>query len=32
LEPRPSFEEMIRRMVDSDLALLERGVPQQQAG
>ena len=31
-EPRTSFEEMIRRMVDSDLALLEAGVPQKQAG
>jgi GDPmannose 4,6-dehydratase len=30
--PRTSFDEMIRRMVDSDLELLERGVPQQQAG
>jgi GDPmannose 4,6-dehydratase len=30
--PRTSFEEMIRRMVDSDLELLERGVPQKQAG
>jgi GDPmannose 4,6-dehydratase len=27
-----SFEEMIRRMVDSDLELLGRGVPQKQAG
>ncbi|HKP22118.1 MAG TPA: GDP-mannose 4,6-dehydratase [Thermoleophilaceae bacterium] len=31
-EPRTSFEEMVRRMVDSDLELLERGVPQKQAG
>jgi GDPmannose 4,6-dehydratase len=31
-EPRTSFEEMIRRMVDSDLDLLGRGVPQKQAG
>jgi GDPmannose 4,6-dehydratase len=31
-EPRTSFEEMIRLMVDSDLELLERGVPQRQAG
>ena len=31
-EPRTSFEEMIRRMVDADLELLGRGVPQQQAG
>jgi GDPmannose 4,6-dehydratase len=31
-EPRTSFEEMINRMVDSDLELLERGVPQKQAG
>ena len=30
--PRTSFDEMIRRMVDSDLELLERGVPQKQAG
>ena len=31
--PRTSFEEMIRRMVDSDLELLgRRGVPQKQAG
>jgi GDPmannose 4,6-dehydratase len=29
--PKTSFEEMIRRMVDSDLELLERGVPQKQA-
>ena len=31
-EPRTSFEQMIERMVDSDLELLERGVPQKQAG
>ena len=31
-EPRTSFEEMIRGMVDADLELLGRGVPQQQAG
>ena len=31
-EPRTSFAEMIRRMVDADLELLGRGVPQQQAG
>jgi GDPmannose 4,6-dehydratase len=31
-EPRTSFEEMIRLMVDADLELLERGVPQKQAG
>jgi GDPmannose 4,6-dehydratase len=31
-EPRTSFEEMIRLMVDSDLELLERGTPQKQAG
>ena len=31
-EPRTSFEEMIRLMVDSDLELLSRGVPQKQAG
>jgi GDPmannose 4,6-dehydratase len=30
--PLTSFDEMIRRMVDSDLELLERGVPQKQAG
>jgi GDPmannose 4,6-dehydratase len=30
--PHTSFEDMIRRMVDSDLELLERGVPQKQAG
>jgi GDPmannose 4,6-dehydratase len=30
--PRTSFEEMIERMVDSDLELLGRGVPQKQAG
>ena len=30
--PRTSFEEMIRLMVDSDLELLARGVPQKQAG
>jgi len=30
--PRTSFEEMIRLMVDSDLELLSRGVPQKQAG
>jgi GDPmannose 4,6-dehydratase len=30
--PRTSFEEMIALMVDSDLELLGRGVPQQQAG
>jgi GDPmannose 4,6-dehydratase len=30
--PKTSFEEMIRRMVDSDLELLGRRVPQQQAG
>jgi GDPmannose 4,6-dehydratase len=30
--PRTSFQDMIHRMVDSDLELLERGVPQQQAG
>jgi GDPmannose 4,6-dehydratase len=30
--PRVGFEEMVRRMVDTDLALLERGVPTQQAG
>jgi GDPmannose 4,6-dehydratase len=31
-EPRTSFEEMIRLMVDSDLELLRSGVPQKQAG
>ena len=31
-EPRTSFEEMVRLMVDSDLELLERGTPQKQAG
>jgi GDPmannose 4,6-dehydratase len=31
-EPRTSFEEMIRLMVDADLDLLGRGVPQKQAG
>jgi GDPmannose 4,6-dehydratase len=31
-EPRTSFEEMIRLMVDADLELLSRGVPQKQAG
>jgi len=31
-EPRTSFEDMIRRMVDADLELLGRGVPQKQAG
>jgi GDPmannose 4,6-dehydratase len=31
-EPRTSFEELVRLMVDSDLELLATGVPQQQAG
>jgi GDPmannose 4,6-dehydratase len=31
-EPRTSFEEMVRLMVDADLELLGRGVPQKQAG
>ncbi|HEV7847429.1 MAG TPA: GDP-mannose 4,6-dehydratase, partial [Thermoleophilaceae bacterium] len=31
-EPRTSFEDMVRLMVDSDLDMLERGVPQKQAG
>ena len=31
-EPRTSFEELIRLMVDSDLELLASGVPQKQAG
>ncbi len=30
--PRTNFEQMIERMVEADLALLERGVPQKQAG
>jgi len=31
-EPRTSFEELIRLMVDADLELLASGVPQKQAG
>jgi GDPmannose 4,6-dehydratase len=31
-EPRTSFEDMVQLMVDSDLELLARGVPQKQAG
>jgi GDPmannose 4,6-dehydratase len=31
-EPRTSFEEMVRLMVDADLELLRSGVPQKQAG
>jgi GDPmannose 4,6-dehydratase len=31
-EPRTSFEELVRLMVDADLELLERGVPQKQGG
>ena len=31
-EPRTSFEELLRLMVDSDLELLASGVPQKQAG
>ena len=31
-EPRTSFEEMVRLMVDSDLELLASGVPRKQAG
>jgi GDPmannose 4,6-dehydratase len=31
-EPRTSFEELVRLMVDSDLELLAKGVPQKQAG
>ena len=31
-EPRTSFEELVNLMVDSDLEMLARGVPQQQAG
>ncbi|MEA2418359.1 MAG: GDPmannose 4,6-dehydratase, partial [Thermoleophilaceae bacterium] len=30
--PSTSFDDMVRRMVDSDLELLARGVPQKQAG
>jgi GDPmannose 4,6-dehydratase len=31
-EPRTSFEDMVKLMVDSDLELLASGVPQKQAG
>jgi GDPmannose 4,6-dehydratase len=31
-EPRTSFEELVHLMVDSDLEMLARGVPQKQAG
>ncbi len=31
-EPSTSFEELVRLMVDSDLELLAKGVPQKQAG
>jgi GDPmannose 4,6-dehydratase len=31
-EPRTSFEALVRLMVDADVELLERGVPQKQAG
>jgi GDPmannose 4,6-dehydratase len=31
-EPRTSFEELVRMMVDADVELLGRGVPQKQAG
>ena len=31
-EPRTSFEELVRIMVEHDLELLQRGVPQKQAG
>jgi len=31
-EPRTSFEDLVRLMVDSDLELLARGAPQKQAG
>jgi GDPmannose 4,6-dehydratase len=31
-EPRTSFEELVTLMVDADLELLARGVPQKQAG
>ena len=30
--PKTTFEEMVKLMVDSDLELLARGVPQKQAG
>src|SRR2546423_2155626 len=31
-EPRTSFEELVQRMVDADLEMLERGVPTKQSG
>jgi GDPmannose 4,6-dehydratase len=31
-EPRYSFEDLVREMVDADLELLARGVPQKQSG
>src|SRR5215212_8929141 len=31
-KPRTSFEELVHLMVDADLEMLERGVPQKQAG
>jgi len=31
-EPRTSFDELVRLMVDADLEMLARGVPQKQAG
>ena len=31
-QPRTSFEDMVRLMVESDLEMLSRGVPQKQAG
>jgi GDPmannose 4,6-dehydratase len=31
-EPRTSFEDMVHRMVDADLEMLSRGVPQKQSG
>jgi GDPmannose 4,6-dehydratase len=31
-EPRTSFEELVHLMVDADLEMLARGVPQKQAG
>jgi GDPmannose 4,6-dehydratase len=30
--PRTSFDEMVKLMVDADLEMLARGVPQKQAG
>jgi len=31
-KPRTTFEELVRLMVDADLEMLERGVPQKQSG